>query len=160
MWGHVDELLARARRLDGLAGADLAAVLRALLGEVPAHLRDPGGQGGAGGVAVAGGPDPVLARRRGAPHEDPAYSFAAIDHLAGRLEADDAAWRAWFGAAGADPIVVPYDDLEADPAGTAGAVLGALGLDDRQVVVPGLRRQADERSAQWAAHYRDERRSA
>ena len=160
MWGHVDELLARARRLDGLAGADLAAVLRALLGEVRLIFvtrADKVAQAVSLWRAVQ---TQSWRAGDGAPHEDPAYSFAAIDHLAGRLEADDAAWRAWFGAAGADPIVVPYDDLEADPAGTAGAVLGALGLDDRQVVVPGLRRQADERSAQWAAHYRDERRSA
>ena len=92
--------------------------------------------------------------------EEPAYSFAAIDHLVGLLEADDAAWRAWFAAAGLDPMVVPYDDLEADPEGTVRAVLGALGLDARDVAVPGLRRQADERSAQWTAHYRAERQPA
>ena len=84
----------------------------------------------------------------------------AIEHLAATLEADDAAWRAWFGAEPLDPVVVPYDDLEADPAGTVGSVLAGLGLDARDVRVPGLRRQADERSAQWAAHYRAERRAA
>src|SRR5215213_7140144 len=34
MWGHVEDLLSRARALDGLAAADLQTALRALLGDV------------------------------------------------------------------------------------------------------------------------------
>ncbi len=160
MWGHVDDLLARARRLDGLGDADLAGVLRALLGEVRLIFvtrEDKVAQAVSLWRAVQ-----TQSWRAEEPSADqePAYSFAAIDHLVGLLEADDAAWRAWFGAEALDPVVVPYDDLEADPAGTVGSVLAGLGLDPRDVRVPGLRRQADARSAQWAAHYRAERRAA
>jgi LPS sulfotransferase NodH len=160
MWGHVDDLLARARPLDGLDGADLAGVLGALLGEVRLIFvtrADKVAQAVSLWRAVQ-----TQSWRAGEPaaQDEPEYSFAAIDHLVGVLEADDAAWRAWFDAASTDPVVVRYEDLEAEPAGTVTSVLGALGLDAREVRVPGLRRQADERSAQWAAHYRAERQPA
>jgi LPS sulfotransferase NodH len=172
MWGHVDDVLARARRLDGLAGADLGDVLGALLGEVrPIFVTRPDKVAQAVSLwrAVqtqswrAGTPARATrasGTREPAAHDEPVYSFAAIDHLVGRLEADDAAWRAWFAARGTAPLVVVYDDLEADPAGTAATVLRALGLDDGGVRAPGVERQADERSARWAARYRDERAAA
>ena len=119
----------------------------------PAHLRDPRGQGGAGGVAVARRADPVLARRRPRGPDEPAYSFAAIDHLVELLEADDAAWRAWFAAGRPGPARRSLRRPEADPAGDGGGVLRFVGADDADVAAPALRRQADERSAQWAAHY-------
>ena len=160
MWSHVDELLARARRLDGLAGADLGEVLRVLLGTVRfifVTRADTVAQAVSLWRAVQ-----TQSWRAGEPptRDEPAYSYAAIDHLVALLEAGDAAWRAWFAAEGADPVVVPYDELEADPTATVGAVLGALGLDPHGLTVPGLRRQADERSARWAARYRAERAAA
>jgi trehalose 2-sulfotransferase len=166
MWGHVDDLLARAHRIDGLAGADLAAVLRALLGEVRLiFVTRPDKVAQAVSLWRAVQTQSWRAEEPGAaddpaPQEEPAYSFAAIDHLVGVLDAHDAAWRAWFAAQGADPVMVRYDDLEADPTGIVAAVLGAVGLDAGGVVVPGLRRQADELSERWAADFRAERAAA
>jgi LPS sulfotransferase NodH len=166
MWGHVDDLLARAHRIDGLGDADLAAVLRALLGEVrlifvtrPDKVAQAVSLWRAVQTQSWRAEEPGTAEEP-APDEEPAYSFTAIDHLVRVLEAHDAAWRAWFAAEGADPVVVRYDDLEADAAGAVAAVLDALGLDARGVAVPALRRQADELSARWAADYRSERAPA
>jgi LPS sulfotransferase NodH len=166
MWGHVDDLVARARAVDGLGHADLAAVLRALLGEVrlifvtrPDKVAQAVSLWRAVQTQSWRAEEPGGGEEPGA-DDEPAYSFAGIDHLVGLLEAHDAAWRAWFAAQGTDPLVVGYDDLEADPAATVALVLGALGLDAAGIALPALRRQADERSARWADRYRAARRAA
>jgi LPS sulfotransferase NodH len=88
------------------------------------------------------------------------YAFGAIDHLVQQLEGHDAQWRRWFAAHGRAPHEVSYDDLAADPPGTIGAVLRALGLPDDRVPAPATQRQGDGRSREWADRYRSERESA
>ena len=98
MWGHVEDLLARARALDGLAAADLQTALRALLGDVRLVFvtrSDKVAQAVSLWRAVQTQrwrADADVPRR---PH-DAEYRFAAINHLISQLQADDAAWRAWF----------------------------------------------------------------
>jgi LPS sulfotransferase NodH len=162
MWGHVDDLLARAADLDGVpARAGLDATLRALLGD---GLR----------LVFVTRPDKVAQAvslwravqtqswraGRGVPSAEARYAFAGIDHLVALLEGHEAAWRRWFAEHGHAPHVVRYDDLAADPRATVAGVLRALGLPAGDVPAPVTRRQGDERSQDWAARYRAEREAA
>jgi trehalose 2-sulfotransferase len=159
MWGHVDDFLARAGELDGLDGADLATVLDALLGD-PAlvYVTRPDKVAQAVSLWRAVQTQAWRAGADGAP-DRAEYDFAGIDHLRRQLESHDAAWRAWFADHGRACREVSYDDLSADPPGTVRAVLRALGLPDDGVAAPQLRRQGDDRSAEWARRYREERAS-
>ena len=76
----------------------------------------------------------------------------AIEHLAASLEADDAAWRAWFAATGVELAgTVVYEDLAAEPDAGLGAVLDALGLPlpEAHRAAPSLSRQADATTEEW-----------
>jgi LPS sulfotransferase NodH len=159
MWGHVDDLLARARELDAVgADADLRATLRALLGE---HLRfvhvtrhDKVAQSVSLWRAVQ---TQTWRAGRGGPQAEARYDFAGIDHLVRQLEDHDAHWREWFAASGLAPHEVSYDELAADPRAAVARVLRALGLPDGGVPRPATRRQSDDRSSEWAQRYRAER---
>jgi LPS sulfotransferase NodH len=87
---------------------------------------------------------------------EPQFSFAAIHHLAQRLEADDRSWRSWFAQEGIAPLTVEYDELSADPRARVGEVLAHLGLPDVDVPEPPTRRQGDETSRAWARRYREQ----
>jgi LPS sulfotransferase NodH len=162
MWGHVDDLLGRTRELEDVPPeADLDATLTALLGD---ELR----------LVFVTRPDKVAQAvslwravqtqtwraGRGTPAGQARYAFAGVDHLVAQLEEHDAAWRAWFAAAGRTPHEVSYDALAADPPATVGAVLRFLGLPDDDVPAPATERQGDGRSQEWADRYRSERGSA
>lgn len=164
MWGHVDDLLARVRALDGLGGAGLATALEALLGDVRfvfVTRTDKVSQAVSLWRAVqtrrwradAGAP------RR--PH-DAVYSFAAIDHLTAQLEADEAAWRAWFASVAPDRLLhLTYEENAADPRAAVGRVLALCGLSGVAIGDPPLRDQRDPRSREWVDRYlRDKRRAA
>jgi LPS sulfotransferase NodH len=158
MWGHVADLVARAQALDGLGGADLDRVLDALLGEVRlVHVTRPDTVAQAVSLWRAVQTQAWrLPDAGGDPPDRAAYVFAGIDHLRRQLEAHDDAWRRWFAASGRDVLAISYDELGADPRGTAQRVLNALGLPADGVPEPGIRRQGDDRSRAWAERYRDE----
>jgi trehalose 2-sulfotransferase len=170
MWGHVADLLARARALDGLGEADLATVLRVLLGDVRFVLVTRADK-----VSQAVSLWRAVQTRRwradaGAPPRplDAVYSFAAIDHLVAQLEADEAAWRRFFagldgGAAAAGPgrpLELSYEQIDADPHAAVARVLAFCGLPRVAVGDPPLRHQRDARSRAWAERYLAEKRAA
>ena len=160
MWGHVPDFLARVRELPGCAGADLDGALRALLGDpelVFITRTDKVAQAVSLWRAVQ-----TQSWRSEATTErvTPVYDFLAIDHLIAGIEADEAAWAGWFRQTGRRPLTLRYDDIEADPPGDAATVLRSLGLSDRDIPAPGLRRQRDELSSGWAQRYRSERERA
>lgn len=154
MWNHVDDLLLRARELDGLAGADLDTVLHRLLGDGLrlVYVTRPDKVAQAVSLWKA-----VQTQTWRAGHEKPAeqavYSFAGIDHLVAQLTEQDAAWRAWFQRHGHEPHVVSFDALSADPRGVIGGVLEAIGQPLDDVPAPATRRQGDERSERWVQRY-------
>jgi trehalose 2-sulfotransferase len=160
MWGHVPELLGHARELDGLAGAELATVVRSLLGDVRLVFvtrRDKVAQAVSLWRAIQTGRWRADARADPAPPAE-VYRFAAIDHLAGQLAAHDAAWRDWFAnRAPSLPLVLDYDELVADPRATVGRVLRFAGLPAVDPGEPPLRAQRDARSDEWAQRYARER---
>ena len=80
-------------------------------------------------------------------------AIAGLERLA---VANDAKWQSFFAQCGADPLVITYEDLAADYAGTIGAILGWLGVahpDAVRIRPPRLRRQADELDEAWLARY-------
>jgi len=169
MRGHVEDLLARARALDGLGGADLATVLRVLLGDVRFVLvtrKDKVSQAVSLWRAVQ---TRQWREDAGAPRRPHAavYCFEAIDHLVAQLEADEAAWRAFFAAlnggavaaAPGRPLELPYEEIAADPRAAVARVLRLCGLPAVAIGDPPLRGQRDARSLEWAARYLADKRA-
>jgi LPS sulfotransferase NodH len=155
MWGHVDELLARARELHGLSGADLEAVLRALLGE-PRLIFVTRADKVAQAVSLWRALQTQSWRADDSVrHAEPRYVFAGIDYLLGQLRDDERAWKSWFASSSLGvPIHVRYEELDAAPQGTVARVLDALGLHGVSAPAPPLSRQRDEISSSWAERYR------
>lgn len=88
--------------------------------------------------------------------QPPHYDEELIGRLVATIEKFEADWANWFAAHGIVPCQVVYEELAADPLGTAQTVLDYLGLPvppDRQLVI-GHRRQADHVNADWAARFR------
>jgi len=155
-----DELLAGLRTLPGTAGLAPAALLTSTLGAVH-HIRisrrDRLRQAISLERAVQTGlwtsepPPPALRPPR------PRYSRAAI---AGRLEAlarQEARWDSFFRDTGCLPVEVAYEDLAADPGGTARRVLRELGIDVPDQVLgvnAALGRQADGLTDEWVKRFR------
>ena len=171
MWGHVEDLLGRVHRLAGLADADLATALQALLGDlrlIHVTRQDRVAQAvslwravqtqswRADTTRLAQGAHADEVRSPGGAQ----YRFAGIEHLVAGLEADDRAWREWFAQAGLAPLSITYEQLDRAPQEAVGRVLGELGLGDVEPPAPALRRQRDEHSAQWAQRFRIERERA
>ena len=115
MWGHVDDLLARARELPGLGGADLGSVVDALLGPDVAlvHVTRPDKVEQAVSLWRA---VQTQSWRSGtaASTECIAYVFEGVDHLRRQIEEHDASWRRWFAERGRPVYEVSYDDLGED----------------------------------------------
>ena len=156
MWGHVADLEQRARELPGLAGADLDALVAALLGDaVLVYVTRPDKVEQA--VSLWRAVQTQSWRSGGAAATAcVAYEFAGIDHLRRQIEEHEAAWQRWFADTGRPVYEVSYDDLAADPQGTTAAVLGVLRLPADGVPAPELQRQRDEHSVEWAERYRAE----
>ena len=150
MWGHTADFVARAAPLTGRD--DLKGTLDALLGDVRfVHVTRPDTVAQA--VSLWKAVQTEEWRDAGGESAQPEYSFAGLDHLRRQLEHQDAAWREWFAEEGVEPLQIDYDELEADPRGTARSVLELIGVDG-DVPEPPLKRQGDERSERWAKRYR------
>jgi LPS sulfotransferase NodH len=84
------------------------------------------------------------------------YSYAAIDHLRGRLGEDDRRWEEYLAARPADTLRVAYEDeLDIEQAATIERVLLHLGLRLPEGWVPPVRtyRQADDLNHEWLERY-------
>jgi LPS sulfotransferase NodH len=156
MWGHVDDLVARASALLDNRDLDLDHALTALLGDVDlVHVTRPDKVTQAVSLWRAVQTESWRAGARPST-ECAAYVFEGIDHLRRQLEAHEAAWHRFFAHHGCPVYEVSYDDLSADPRGIASEVLRALELPATDVPDPDVRRQGDDRSAAWAERYRAE----
>jgi trehalose 2-sulfotransferase len=92
--------------------------------------------------------------RSEADEREPCYSYAAIRHLAGSLEADDAAWERFFAANGLAVLEVRYAEMVEDLPGTLARALAHIGVDSQtgDLTAP-VRRQSDGLSDDWVARY-------
>ncbi len=157
MWGHVPDLLSRARELPGLAGADLQAVLAELL-EDPRMVLVTRADKVAQAVSLWRALQTQRWRGNTSEQEqEPVYEFAGSDHLVRQLCEHEEAWHAWFSRVELTPIEVSYEQLDANPRGSVARVLDQLGLGGLDVPAPPLARQRDQLSNAWAERYRDER---
>jgi trehalose 2-sulfotransferase len=87
---------------------------------------------------------------------EPVFDAAEIARLERLVAANDAKWQGFFARCGIDPLVITYEELGADYAGTISRVLSWLGVaepDPSQIRPPRLRRQADELSEAWLVRY-------
>jgi len=165
MWGHIGDLVARARALDGLGHAELLTVLRVLLGDVRfvfVTRADKVSQAVSLWRAVQTRRWRADAGAPARPH-DAVYHFAAIDYLVAQLEADEAAWRAWFDAMPAGPgrpLELSYEAIAADPHAAVEQVLGFCGFSGVTIGAPPLRHQRDAQSQAWVWRYLREKRRA
>lgn len=88
--------------------------------------------------------------------QQPHYDEELIGRLVATIERFEADWTLWFATHSIVPCQVVYEELAADPVGTAHKVLDYLGLEvppDRQLII-GHRRQADDINADWAERFR------
>ena len=91
--------------------------------------------------------------------QDPHYDEQLISELVARIETLEAGWARWFAGQGIVPYEVTYEELAADPPGTASKVLNWLGLQAQ----PGCQlatthqRQADHVNAEWIHAYKSRR---
>jgi LPS sulfotransferase NodH len=82
-----------------------------------------------------------------------------VDGIAGRVRRIDEhteAWRRWFETLGIEPLRLTYEELAADPAGTARRVLEFVGVDVPAdlAVAPRTEQQADAVNEDWVRRYR------
>jgi len=88
--------------------------------------------------------------------QDPRYDEELIGELVDRIETLEAAWVSWFAGQGIVPYEVNYEELAADPPGTASRILDWLGLQVPQDYQLGTthQRQADHVNADWIRTYK------
>jgi LPS sulfotransferase NodH len=87
---------------------------------------------------------------------EPGFDFDEIEAFVRVGEVEDAHWRKFFEEHDIAPLELIYEELVQDLEGTVRQVLGFLGIPAENVKVPPptLRRQADHRSQEWEARYR------
>jgi LPS sulfotransferase NodH len=86
----------------------------------------------------------------------PVYDVDRIRGFVDEARAGNAGWARWFADQGVTPLQLAYEDLAADPPGSAGLVLEFLGLTARQKLEAPNRRMADAESAAWVRRFRAE----
>jgi trehalose 2-sulfotransferase len=87
---------------------------------------------------------------------EPAFDFDEIDAFVRIGEAEDAHWREFFEREGISPLQLVYEEMIKDIEGTVRRVLEFLGIRAQTISLPppNLQRQADHRSREWEARYR------
>jgi trehalose 2-sulfotransferase len=85
---------------------------------------------------------------------EPQYSYPALRHLVEQLEAHDRAWERFL-AAKARVLTLTYEQIASDIGDAVRRTLAHIDVaqDAAVDVLPAMRRQADERSDEWAEAY-------
>jgi trehalose 2-sulfotransferase len=152
MWGMV-ELAVQAVNPSPSRGSDLQVLDDAFGPLVLVHLRrqDIVGQAVSWARAEQTGYWQQGDSAEAAPRFDPDQ----IDGLVRTIREHNAAWQAWFSRQGAQPYVVTYEDLVADPGGTVLGILDRLGVEPPPDwhADPPHARQADEVNVEWVRRY-------
>ena len=137
MWSHTPDLWVR------LAGRTLEDVFGPLR-YVQVVRRDKVAQAVSLWTAIQ-----TQAWRSGdAAQAEPVYSFAAIRHLVGWLQAGEDGWTSWL--RGRSPDVVVYEDFARDPGPTIEVLTGAPAPPSP------LLRQSGTRSSDWVERFASE----
>lgn len=88
--------------------------------------------------------------------EEPRYDEELIGDLVARIQTLEAGWASWFADQEIVPYEVTYEELAADPPGTASTILGWLGLPARpgRQLATTHQRQADHLNEAWIHTYK------
>lgn len=89
------------------------------------------------------------------------YDPEQIDRLLDEILISEAAWQRYFIDVGADPYVITYEELVADPEKQINRLLrhwGILTADEVRLPEPQLKKQSDARSQEWMEQYLQYRR--
>lgn len=94
--------------------------------------------------------------------QQPVYDAQAIAAALAGIEFQLGCWEQFFATRGTEPLVIVYDDLVADPAGTVCRVLNHCGLPaaaaSHDPLIP--QRQASPLNEAWAERFRAEQATA
>jgi LPS sulfotransferase NodH len=134
MWSHTEDLWAR---LGGRTLEDVFGPLR----YVQVIRRDKLAQAVSLWTAI----QTQVWRFGDQPQAEPVYSFAAIRHLVGWLEAGERGWTEWL--RGREPDVVVYEDFARDPGPTIEILAGV------PAYAPSLERQSGSLSSEWVSRF-------
>lgn len=88
-----------------------------------------------------------------------AYSEKAIRRAQEALDLQIAAWEQMFSALRIEPLRISYEAIQADPAGAVLEIAEFLNVElDRRsrMIVPAVRKQADEDASAWAKQFDSE----
>jgi trehalose 2-sulfotransferase len=87
---------------------------------------------------------------------EPGFDFDEIAAFVRIGEAEDIRWRRYFEEHNISPLELIYEEMVQDIAGAVRRVLEFLGIcaDNVNMPPPSLRQQADDRSREWEARYR------
>jgi LPS sulfotransferase NodH len=86
---------------------------------------------------------------------EPRYSYAALRHLVELLTAHDHAWERFLGDR-RHVLTLTYEEIASDIGHAVARTFAHIGIAPPRAAVgelPAMRRQADERSAEWAEAY-------
>jgi LPS sulfotransferase NodH len=100
--------------------------------------------------------DGATPEKREGSTENPEFDPHAIARMERYLVQADARWQAFFHENRIEPLVIYYEDLASDYAGTILSILKWLGTPDVEAVQirpARLKRQSNERSEEWLARY-------
>jgi len=105
------------------------------------------------------GPDGTELERLSPPRA-PSYDFYRIAARLAELEAQDAAWLAWFAAQRITPLAIRYEDLAQDPGRAVAQICEVLGVQPSPPgrLTPGVAKLADAVSRDWMARFRAQAR--
>jgi trehalose 2-sulfotransferase len=156
MWGHLNDLAARAREVPRYAEPAGADLLAALFGG-PAYVLVTRHDKVAQAVSLWRAVQTRAWRAGSGEGRTAVYHFGAIDHLVSQLSDQDERWRRWVAAADIEPVVVTYEALAERHEETVARVLRHLGILAPALPEAPLERQGDARSDAWAHRYRRER---
>jgi LPS sulfotransferase NodH len=86
------------------------------------------------------------------------YDETRIAELVAELEADEAAWHAFFVGRGIRPLQLVYEKVATDPQAAVASILAALGLDPAAMTAAPVTtaRLSDEESRRWIERFRQE----
>jgi LPS sulfotransferase NodH len=90
------------------------------------------------------------------------FDPGAIAQFERTARASEEAWGEVFEQMGVQPLVVAYEDLAVDYTGTLANIVNWLGLpriEPELIAPPRLRRQADARTEDWLARYKELKQS-
>ena len=161
MWAYLDDVVAAIRNATGHEGARHAVLSAAFPRIRYVHLRRQDRVAQAVSWAKAAQSGVWFA---GDDRDEPramTYDRDLIGDLLAAIQEGEHGWESFFVEADVKPYEIVYEELAADPIGTATSLIGFLGVDVRDVhLETHAERQFDATNSEWISRFRSEHRLA